>query len=85
VRLAEINVFGVYVAPIFLMMIATWLITIVLRRSASRSGLLRYVWHPPPFSFSVDIMLHRTSRACSHPGELRGTYRSRLLLRRGDE
>jgi protein AaeX len=57
VRLAEINMFGVYVAPISLMMVATWLVTIVLRVAAGRFGLLRYVWHPALFSFSVYIII----------------------------
>jgi protein AaeX len=29
-----------------LMMVAAWLVTIALRRVASRFGLLRYLWHP---------------------------------------
>jgi hypothetical protein len=55
--LAEINMLGVYVAPISLMMAATWLVTIVLRGAAGRFGLLRYVWHPALFSFSVYIII----------------------------
>jgi hypothetical protein len=46
VRFAEIDLFGVYVAPMSLMMVAAWFVTIALRRVASRFGLLRYVWHP---------------------------------------
>jgi protein AaeX len=46
-RFAELDLFGVYVAPISLMMVGAWLVTIALRRLASRSGLLQYVWHPP--------------------------------------
>jgi hypothetical protein len=42
-RFAEIDLFGVYVAPISLMMVGAWLVTIALRRLASRSGLLQYV------------------------------------------
>jgi hypothetical protein len=57
VRLAEINMLGVYVAPISLMMVATWLVTIILRGAAGRFGLLRYVWHPALFSFSVYIII----------------------------
>jgi hypothetical protein len=57
VRLAEINVFGVYVAPISLMMLATWLVIVVLRAAAGRFGLLHYVWHPALFSFSVYIIV----------------------------
>jgi protein AaeX len=52
-RFTEINLFGVYVAPISLIMVAAWLITIALRRVANRSGLLRYVWHPALFVFAV--------------------------------
>jgi hypothetical protein len=56
-RLTEINLFGVYVAPISLMMVAAWLATIALRRVADRSGLLRYVWHPALFVFAVYIIV----------------------------
>jgi protein AaeX len=57
----EINLFGVYVAPISPIMVAAWLITIALRRVASRAGLLRYVWHPALFVFAVYIIVLATS------------------------
>ena len=53
----EIDLFGVYVAPISLMMVGAWLVTIALRRVASRYGLLRYVWHPALFVFAVYIIV----------------------------
>ena len=53
----EVNLFGVYVAPISVMMAAAWLITIALRRIANRFGLLRYVWHPALFVFAVYIIV----------------------------
>jgi hypothetical protein len=53
VSFTEINLFGVYVAPISVMMVAAWVVTITLRWSAARFGLLRYVWHPALFVFSV--------------------------------
>jgi protein AaeX len=53
VRFTEINLFGVYVAPISVMMVGTWVVTIGLRWFAARFGLLRYVWHPSLFVFSV--------------------------------
>ena len=56
-RFAEIDLFGVYVAPISLMMVGAWFVTIALRRLASRSGLLRYVWHPALFMFAVYIIV----------------------------
>jgi hypothetical protein len=53
----EINLFGVYVAPISVMMVVAWLITIGLRRIAVRFGLLQYVWHPALFVFAVYIIV----------------------------
>jgi protein AaeX len=53
----EINLFGVYVAPISVMMVAAWFITIALRRIATRFGLLRYVWHPALFVFAIYIIV----------------------------
>ena len=50
---AEINLFGVYVAPISLLMVAAWVVTTGLRRFAAQFGLLRYVWHPALFVFAV--------------------------------
>ena len=49
----EIDLFGVYVAPISLILIGAWFITIVLRRAADRFGLLRHAWHPALFVFAV--------------------------------
>ena len=53
----EVNLFGVYVAPISVMMVVAWVITIALRRIATRFGLLRYVWHPALFVFAVYIIV----------------------------
>ena len=54
---AEIDLFGVYVAPISIMLIGAWVITMALRAAAGRFGLLRYVWHPAVFVFSVYIII----------------------------
>ena len=59
-RFTEINLFGVYVAPMSLMLVAAWVITIALRRFAARFGLLRYVWHPALFVFSVYMIVLST-------------------------
>jgi hypothetical protein len=56
-RFAEIDLFGVYVAPISLMLVGTWFVTIALRQLANRCGLLRYVWHPALFVFAVYIIV----------------------------
>jgi hypothetical protein len=57
VRFSEINLFGVYVAPISVMLVAAWLVTIGLRRFAARFGLLRHVWHPSLFVFAVYMIV----------------------------
>ncbi len=56
-RFAEVNLFGVYIAPISLMLVGAWFVTIVLRRAASRFGLLQYTWHPALFVFAVYIIV----------------------------
>ena len=53
----EVNLFGVYVAPISLMMVAAWFVLITLRRVADHFGLLRHVWHPALFVFAVYMIL----------------------------
>ena len=56
-RFSEINLFGVYVAPMSVMMVAAWVATVGLRRLAARFGLLRYVWHPSLFAFAVYMIV----------------------------
>ncbi|MGH8133351.1 MAG: DUF1656 domain-containing protein [Steroidobacteraceae bacterium] len=56
-RFTEIDVFGVYVAPMSMMMVVAWLVTVTLRRVASSFGVLRYVWHPALFVFAVYIIV----------------------------
>jgi protein AaeX len=51
-RFVEVDLFGVYVAPISMMMAAAWLVLIALRRAADHFGLLRHVWHPALFVFA---------------------------------
>jgi hypothetical protein len=57
VSFTELNVFGVYIAPIAPMFVAAWLLLIPLRRIADRYGLLRYVWHPALFLLAVYLIL----------------------------
>jgi len=54
---AEINLFGVYVAPIAPMIVVAWVLLIPLRRLADRYCLLRQVWHPALFLFAVYLVL----------------------------
>lgn len=53
----EVNIFGVYVAPISLMIVAAWLVLIALRRVADHVGLLRYVWHPALFVLAIYMIV----------------------------
>jgi protein AaeX len=56
-RFSEINLFGVYVAPISILIVAAWILTIALRRVADQFGLLNFVWHPALFVFAVYMIL----------------------------
>jgi hypothetical protein len=56
-RFTDIDLFGVYVAPMSLMIVAAWLVTIALRQVASRFGLLHHVWHPALFVFAVFMIV----------------------------
>ena len=51
-KFVEVDLFGIYVAPISLMMVAVWFVLITLRRVADHFGLLRHVWHPALFVFA---------------------------------
>lgn len=53
----EINLFGVYVSPMSVMLVAAWVITVILRRIAARARLLRYVWHPALFVASIYVIV----------------------------
>lgn len=52
----EIALFGIYVAPISVIMIAALLILMALRQIANRFGLLQLVWHPALFGFAVYVI-----------------------------
>ena len=56
-RFTEIDLFGVYVAPISVMLVVAWVVTVVLRRIAARFGLLRHVWHPALFVGAVYMIV----------------------------
>jgi len=53
----EVELFGVYVAPISLMMAIAWLLLIAFRRVADHFTLLRHVWHPALFVFAAYIII----------------------------
>src|SRR5262249_25499943 len=78
----EINLFGVYVAPISVMMVVAWFITIALRRIVNRFGLLRYVWHPALFVFAIYMIVLSSGILMSH-GVRHDRHRSHTKARQG--
>jgi hypothetical protein len=56
-RFTEVDMFGVYIAPLSLMMVAAWVAVEVLRRIAARFGLRRLVWHPALFVAATYIIV----------------------------
>ena len=56
-RFTEIDLFGVYVAPISVVLVAAWAVTVGLRRVAARFGLLRHVWHPALVVFAFYMIV----------------------------
>ncbi len=56
-RFNEINVFGLYVAPIMLIMAVAWVAYVVVRRTADRFGLIQRVWHPALFELALYVII----------------------------
>ena len=56
-RFSEIDLFGLYVAPVAVILVAAWILYVALRRAADRFGLIRQVWHPALFELSVYVIL----------------------------
>jgi protein AaeX len=56
-KFVEIDLLGVYVAPISVLMIAAWVVTVGLRHVAARFGLLRHVWHPALLVFDLYVVV----------------------------
>ncbi len=54
---SELNIFGVYVAPISVMMLVAWVATLLLRWLLMLTGLLRHVWHPSLFAFALFLVV----------------------------
>ena len=68
-RFAEVDLFGVYVAPISLLLVMAWVLMIGLRQLAVRGGFLRRVWHPALFVFAMFvIVLSSVTFVASHMG-----------------
>jgi hypothetical protein len=57
VRFNEINLFGLYVAPIAVILGVAWLVFVILRRTTNRFAPLLHVWHPALFELSVYVII----------------------------
>ncbi len=53
----EVNVFGVYVAPLAPMMVIAYLLLYALRWCGLESGLLQRVWHPALFQVALYLTI----------------------------
>jgi protein AaeX len=56
VKFSEINLLGVYVAPISVIMAVAWILLLIIRRIVVRVGLSQYVWHPALFSLAIYVI-----------------------------
>jgi hypothetical protein len=56
VRFCEVNLLGVYVAPISVIMAVAWVFLLIVRRVVVRVGLSQYVWHPALFSLAIYVI-----------------------------
>ena len=56
----EVNLFGVYVAPISLMMIVAYGVLYGFRRVAARRGWFAFVWHPGLFELALYLIILST-------------------------
>jgi protein AaeX len=56
-RFTEIDLYGVYVAPMSLLIVVAWVVTVGFRRVAVHLGLLHYVWHPALFVLAMYLII----------------------------
>jgi hypothetical protein len=56
-RFNEINLFGLYVAPIVVVMGVAWIAYVLVRRAGDRFGLTGQVWHPALFELALYIII----------------------------
>jgi protein AaeX len=57
---SEVSLFGIFVSPFPLLMLAAWIAAFPLVRIGNRLGLARNVWHPPLFNTAVYVIVLST-------------------------
>ncbi len=54
----EVDIFGIYVAPIAILMLVAWLLLVTIRRVADRLGNFGFaIWHPALFNAALYLIL----------------------------
>jgi len=53
----EVDVFGIYMAPIAALMLVAWILLLLARRIADRLGLTDRIWHPALFNTALYVIL----------------------------
>jgi hypothetical protein len=56
-RFNEVNLFGIYIAPIALVMAVAWIAYLLVRRAGDRFGLTSLVWHPALFELALYVII----------------------------
>jgi hypothetical protein len=55
--IGEVDVYGVFVSPLLIWVVATLPIVALLRRLLARAGFYRLVWHRPLFDLALLIVV----------------------------
>jgi protein AaeX len=53
----EVDLFGVYVAPMSVMMVAAYAVLFCFRKVAARLGWFDFIWHPGLFEFALYMVI----------------------------
>jgi hypothetical protein len=55
--IGEVDVYGVFVSPLLIWVLASLPIVVLLRRLLARAGFYRLVWHRPLFDLAMLIVV----------------------------
>jgi Protein of unknown function (DUF1656) len=55
--ISEVNIYGIFVAPILLWMAAALVVSALVRRALGRLGVYRFVWHRPLFDLALLVIV----------------------------
>ncbi len=54
---AELDIAGVLISPVAVVIVGAWAAASAVRTLLNRAGLLRSVWHPALFVFTIFVIL----------------------------